>query len=97
MNGVMLAVVLRLHISVGQFPGCFAGGRIIRDVIEFFATFQHECFQAFFAQFLGGPTAGNAGTDDNGIVFPLFDGIYVYVHDRAIKDEYCEQVLAIGS
>jgi hypothetical protein len=30
-------------------------------------AFEHERFEAFFGEFLGGPAAGNSGADDDGI------------------------------
>ena len=72
--GPILSTVLLLEeftISLSAkfgFPGRHVFGRIVA-VFHVSPPFQHQCFQSLLGELLGSPSAGNTGSDNNGIVF----------------------------
>jgi hypothetical protein len=54
-------------------PGWEHGRWVVLDVLNGPAPFEAEDFQAFLGEFLASPAAGDAGADDDGVVFHSFE------------------------
>src|SRR6185295_13574700 len=51
-----------------ELPGIFIGVLVIFDVFKIPSAFKHDGLQSFFGELFGGPSAADAGSNDNGIV-----------------------------
>jgi hypothetical protein len=64
---VTLEILLSGTATVRQFPQIFGRSWIVA-VTDHASAIEHQGFQAFFREFLGGPAAADARADDDGIV-----------------------------
>src|SRR5581483_9549761 len=83
-NRLVEQVFARGAVAVRQLPGIQQSGGIFA-VPDHAATIEHQGFQAVLGELLGGPTAGDAGPDHDGLEC-------VTVH-RAAAHPYSSQVL----
>ena len=77
--GVGLGLLGGDFAVVFGLPGGLHGGLVAGDVGEVFAALEHEDSESFFGEFFGGPAAGDAGADDDGVVGVLGGRANVYV------------------
>jgi len=67
-NGIFATELGRHGAAVRHLPRLEHRGGIVGDVLDVAAAFEDEGFEAVLAEFFGGPTAGHAGADDDGVV-----------------------------
>jgi hypothetical protein len=67
-DGVVVEDGVGQAAAVREFPGRFGGGGIVFEMFHVPTAFEEEGFQAFAAEFFGGPAAADAGADDDGVV-----------------------------
>lgn len=67
-DGVVVEDVFREAAAMREFPGGFCGRGIVFEMDDGAAAFEQERFEAVFAEFFCGPTAADAGADDDCVV-----------------------------
>jgi len=67
-DGVLLVSGEGQRAAVGEAPGWGGGGGVVFKVFDRPAAFEHKGTEALFAKFFCGPSAADAGADDDGVV-----------------------------
>ncbi len=76
-DGVFLAELLVALAGVFELPGVHVRRRVVNYVAHLAAALENERLEALVAELFGGPPAGHAGADDDGVVGVLFFGVDV--------------------
>src|SRR5262245_945019 len=65
---VVVDQLARIVAAVRQLPRCHVRRGVILDVLHIAAALEHQRLEAVVTKLLRGPTAGNSGADDDGVV-----------------------------
>ena len=57
LNEILFLILDGQFVAVRQFPRVFIGRRVILDMFDVAASFEHQRLQSFFGQLLGRPSA----------------------------------------